>query len=90
MSTPDYYADMGIQPITVIKSTLNNEQLEGFYLGQCMKYVIRSTIDAPGKGGIPDLVKAQDYLGDLIRLKQYQIVKRHINDPNSGDYDALV
>jgi hypothetical protein len=52
-----------IQPVEAMEAWMSQEELQGFYLGNVIKYVARWK----DKGGKQDLEKAQDYLGRLIK-----------------------
>ena len=54
-----------IQPVDAMAVWMSQEELQGFYWGNVIKYVARWK----DKGGIEDLMKAQDYLGRLIKLQ---------------------
>ena len=62
---PDHYKVGGIEVIDILKAKLTPEQLEGFLLGNIIKYTTR----AGYKNGVQDLKKAQWYLTYLIELK---------------------
>jgi hypothetical protein len=64
-----HYAAMKLQPIEVMHSWMTHEQMTGFLLGNCLKYLGRFNCQAPGKGGETDLLKARDYLNRLINLE---------------------
>ena len=59
----------GVEPFAAMESWLTAEQLSGFFVGNVIKYVARYNAKAPGKGGLPDLLKARDYLNRLINLE---------------------
>lgn len=54
-----------IQPIEAMECWMSKEELQGFYWGNVIKYVARWK----DKGGLEDLLKAQDYLGRLIKIQ---------------------
>ncbi len=55
-----------IEPIDAMKAWMDKEELQGFYWGNVIKYVARWK----DKGGVEDLMKAQDYLWWLIKLNE--------------------
>lgn len=55
-----------IQPVDAMAAWMSQEELQGFYWGNVIKYVARWK----DKGGMDDLRKAQDYLGRLIKLNE--------------------
>lgn len=63
---PNHYKVGGIETIDILKAKLSKEQLEGFYLGNVIKYTTRAAY----KNGLEDLKKAQYYLGKLIEMKE--------------------
>jgi uncharacterized Rossmann fold enzyme len=64
VNAPSHYTTGQIEVITYIKDKLTAEQLEGFYVGNVLKYVSRYR----SKGGVEDLKKAQKYLEWAIEL----------------------
>ena len=66
-SYKSHYAAMGIEPIEVADKWMRHEQYVGYLYGNIIKYIGRFNIQAPGKGGLPDLLKALDYLERLIQ-----------------------
>ena len=65
----EHYSEMTLEPIDVAKEWMSDEQLEGAYLFQIIKYLGRYRMNVPGKGGKTDLLKMRDYLNLLIELK---------------------
>lgn len=65
----DHYLTQGIQPWDALQAWLTPEQLTGFMLGNAIKYLARFNARAPGKGGLPDLQKAEHYLQRLLELE---------------------
>ena len=61
---PPHYIHGGIETIDYIRAVLTNDQLEGYYLGNIIKYISRYK----DKGGVQDLDKASVYLGWLKEL----------------------
>ena len=61
-----HYAALGIEPINAMRAWMTPEQYTGFLLGNAIKYIARFNSQTAGKGGLPDLVKARDYLERLI------------------------
>ncbi len=64
----EHYGEMTLEPIDVARNWLGNEQLEGAYLFQIIKYLGRYRMKMPGKGGKTDLLKMRDYLNLLIEM----------------------
>jgi hypothetical protein len=69
-SVKAHYAAMKLQPIEVMHAWMTKEQMTGFLLGNVLKYLGRFNLAVSGKGGLPDLLKAQDYFKQLIRLEE--------------------
>ena len=65
----EHYGEMSLEPLDVANEWLSNEQLEGAYLFQIIKYLGRYRMNVPGKGGKTDLLKMLDYLNLLIELQ---------------------
>jgi len=55
---PPHYIHNGIETIDYIRAVLTDDQLEGYYLGNIIKYISRYQ----DKGGIQDIDKAMVYL----------------------------
>lgn len=55
-----------IEVIDYLKDKLTEEELEGFYVGNVIKYISRYKL----KNGLEDLKKASVYLNWLIDLKE--------------------
>ena len=66
-----HYKDMSIQPWQAMESWMTDEQFKGFLLGSIIAYLARFNADAPGKGGIQDILKAHHYLQKLLDVLQY-------------------
>jgi len=64
----EHYGEMTLEPLDVAQHWLGNEQLEGAYLFQIIKYLGRYQMKAQGKGGKIDLLKMRDYLNLLIEM----------------------
>ncbi len=64
-----HYGEMTLEPLDVARHWLGNDQLEGAYLFQIIKYLGRYRMNVPGKGGKTDLLKMRDYLNLLIEMK---------------------
>lgn len=62
----DHYLTLSLQPWDALKAWLSGEQWTGFLLGNVIKYLARFNARVPGKGGLPDLLKARHYLDRLI------------------------
>ena len=65
-----HYAAMKIEPIAFAAATMPPDGLVHALWFQVIKYVGRFYATAPGKGGLPDLIKAKDYLDRLIALEE--------------------
>ena len=65
----EHYGEMTLEPLEVARHWLGNDQLEGAYLFQIIKYLGRYRMKVPGKGGKTDLLKMRDYLNLLIEIK---------------------
>lgn len=65
VNKPAHYLG-NIEVIDYIRDKLTPEQIEGYYLGNVIKYISRYQ----KKNGVEDLKKAQVYLGWLIKLKE--------------------
>lgn len=61
---PNHYKEGGMEPIEYMRMKMTKEQLEGFCLGNVLKYVSRYQ----HKNGIEDLKKAHWYLEELISI----------------------
>lgn len=60
------YTAMKLQSGEVMYSWLTPEQMTGYLLGNVIECLARFNCKAPGKGGLPDLLRAQDCLRQLI------------------------
>lgn len=65
-----HYAAMAIEPVEFAAAVMPREGLIHALWFQVIKYVGRFYCAAPGKGGLPDLIKARDYLDRLIALEE--------------------
>jgi hypothetical protein len=54
-----------VQPIDAMAAWMSQEELQGFYWGNVIKYVARWK----DKNGLEDLKKAHDYLERLISIQ---------------------
>ena len=61
-----HYTRLSLQPWDAMKAWMPSEQYTGYLLGNVIKYVGRFNVQSPGKGGLPDLIKARHYLDRLI------------------------
>ena len=61
-NTPSYYKGKSMQVFDILDEFLTPEAVNGFYIGNIIKYVVRYR----GKAGLADLLKARDYLDKLI------------------------
>ena len=52
----------GVEVLDVIKATLTEEQLKGYFIGNCIKYLCR----ANKKNGDEDLAKMEFYVKELM------------------------
>lgn len=59
---PSHYSDTKIETIDYIEDKMTPEMVEGYYVGNILKYVSRYR----KKAGITDLEKAEWYLNRLI------------------------
>lgn len=57
-----HYSDFSIEPIDVMRSWLSPEAYRGYLRGCVIKYIARYE----KKNGVADLLKAKDYLEELI------------------------
>ncbi|NOP79612.1 DUF3310 domain-containing protein [Bacillus paranthracis] len=62
---PNHYSMGGIETYDYIKAKMSVEQLEGYLLGNILKYMSRYQF----KNGLEDLKKSQWYLDELINTK---------------------
>lgn len=62
----DRYLMMSMPPWDVLKAWLTPEQFTGYLLGDALVDLARFNVRAPGKGGLPDLLKARKTLDRLI------------------------
>ena len=60
---PSHY-DKDVQPWDAMAAWFTEEELEGFYRGNIIKYIARYK----DKDGIKDIYKAQQYLTKLVML----------------------
>jgi len=63
-----HYRDMRIQPWAAMESWMTQKQFIGFLLGSSIAYLARFNAEAPGKGGLTDILKANHYLLKLIEV----------------------
>lgn len=80
---PDHYKRNGLHCGQVIRALLTQEQLEGFFYGNVLKYAWRwpakhETLD----GKIEDIRKAQEYLGLLA--EELEIMHEEQGESNPG------
>lgn len=61
---PNHYKVGGIETFDFIKAKLTKQQLEGYLMGNIIKYMSRYQY----KNGIEDIKKAQRYINDLIEV----------------------
>lgn len=66
INSPSHYTSGGIEVLDYIKAKLTNEQLEGYCIGNVIKYVSRYQ----HKNGLEDLKKARVYLDKIIQWKE--------------------
>jgi hypothetical protein len=62
----DHYERLVTEPFDVMKANFSKEELEGYFLGNILKYVMRYK----HKNGVEDLKKASTYLDELIALTE--------------------
>jgi hypothetical protein len=65
VNNPSHYTSGGIETIDYLKAKMNQDQFEGFLIGNILKYVSRQSL----KNGLEDLQKANWYLNKLIEEK---------------------
>ena len=56
----------GVEVLDIIKASLTEEQLKGYFMGNCIKYLCR----ANKKNGDEDLAKMEFYARELIYLRE--------------------
>ena len=61
---PEHYKDGGIEPFDYMRAKLSPEGLEGFAVGNVIKYISRYR----KKNGLEDLRKSRWYLDKLIEM----------------------
>ena len=78
---PDYYKGTdGKDLFTRFESgLLTKEQVQGFYVGNVMKYITRYQ----GKNGVEDLKKARTYLDRLIEFEEKSVSCEEALNKNS-------
>jgi len=64
-----HYQRLSLQPWDAMRAWMVGDQFTGYLLGNIIKYIGRFNAQAEGKGGLPDLLKAQHYLEKLIELE---------------------
>lgn len=82
---PDYYKGKDGKDLFARfeSGLLTKEQVQGFYVGNVMKYITRYQ----GKNGVEDLKKARTYLDRLIRFEETPIV--HEEKPSKNWSKAI-
>lgn len=63
-SKPLHYQGKNMEVFDVLEAFLTKNELEGFFKGNVIKYVLRY----PYKDGRNDLIKARHYLNKLVEL----------------------
>lgn len=72
VDNPAHYAGShGLQAIEVHKNFMTTEQLQGYYLGNALKYLLRFQ----NKNGLEDLKKARVHLNWLIETEENKTEK---------------
>ena len=66
INSPSHYTSGGIEVLDYIKAKLTNEQLEGYCIGNVIKYISRYR----HKNGVEDLKKARWYLEKAIKERE--------------------
>ena len=61
---PSHYKQGGIQPWDYIESIFNDDEFQGYLVGNIIKYVSRYK----DKGGVMDIKKAQHYIEKLLTV----------------------
>ena len=65
----DHYKNLGVEPWSAMQAWLSEEQFIGFLVGSAIAYLARyNTPGVPGKGGVPDIKKAQHYLTKAVEV----------------------
>lgn len=79
---PDYYKGKDGKDLFARfeSGLLTKEQVQGFYVGNVMKYITRYQ----GKNGVEDLKKARTYLDRLIKFEETPIVHEAKPSKNWG------
>lgn len=82
---PDYYKGTDGKDLFARfeSGLLTKEQVQGFYVGNVMKYITRYQ----GKNGVEDLKKARTYLDRLIEFEETPIV--HEEKPSKNWSKAI-
>lgn len=62
-----HYDDMAIAPWDALEAWLTPEQFRGYLLGEGLVYLARYNAQAPGKGGVQDVMKARHCLDRLLK-----------------------
>ena len=75
VNKPSHYIQGGIECIDAIRAQLSEEEYRGYLRGNIVKYVWRYR----GKNKVEDLMKAEVYLGWLMKLEGHSTDKR--SDP---------
>lgn len=82
---PDYYKGKDGKDLFARfeSGLLTKEQVQGFYVGNVMKYITRYQ----GKNGVEDLKKARTYLDRLVEFEETPIV--HEEKPSKNWSKAI-
>ena len=77
---PDYYKGTDGKDLFARfeSGLLTKEQVQGFYVGNVMKYITRYQ----GKNGIEDLKKARTYLDRLIEFEDKPVIHEETSNEN--------
>lgn len=68
---PQHYHEGGIDVFAYGKANFTKEEMRGFFKGNIIKYITRFN----KKNGEEDLLKAEEYLKQLIELEESQCYK---------------
>lgn len=66
VNSPSHYNTGKFEVIDIIEDRLTDEELEGYYMGNVLKYICRYKY----KNGMEDLKKAVWYINRLIKRKE--------------------
>jgi hypothetical protein len=64
---PTHYSRGGIECFDVIREFYGEQVLEGFFLGNALKYIMRCRLK---ENYIQDLKKARFYIDEILKIKE--------------------